>query len=341
AQNSLGDIIVGGEEGKLFWKPNGTEWQDMSLSHDVQIAQLKFYKNDHVDMVTKSDSLLTINRAKVSPILDWQELNRFTTRDGWKVKEVTETPVVANKSKSKKDKKQKPKSLKEIASIELTELNKQQYINVRTISRNQNRAFEKGDLEKFAYYPDSWKVFEPEVMPDVTTMIQAGSTKLGITEAGFWSWTGRPTFSKYNSATNSWQEISTSMRMCPDGTATLNKKCPAQKEGDDRPKSSEEDFSLISVPLFFNETDALAIVNFSDFDFWSGERSNDIKILKTTDGGKNWLDTGNTTPTKFCTSLITEISDRLLVSCSGATGDFYESFDEGKTWQNVRQQLNF
>ncbi len=41
------------------------------------------------------------------------------------------------------------------------------------------------------------------------------------------------------------------------------------------------------------------------------------------------------------TEVITEMSDRLLLSCSEATGDFDESYDEGATWSLTREHQNF
>ena len=340
AQNENGDLITGGEEGKLFWKPKGSPWQDISLGHDVSVTNLSFHENSYVDMITKSDSLLTISRAEVAPQLNWQEFNRYTSRDGWKLTNVVQAADSNKDKKSSVYDKKKEKPLYEISRIELHELDGTHYINVSTISSYANRVFTKGDREKFAYYPDSWKVYVPEKLPEVTTMISAGTNKLGVTEAGFWSWTGRPTVSRYDSATSTWQEISTSMRMCPDGTATTKKTCDPI-EGSEKTKSSEEDFNLISIPVFSSELEALTIVNFQNTDFWTGKRSNDFRVLKTIDGGKTWQDTNNKPPNEYCAKLVTEVSDRLLVTCSGATGDFYESYDEGKTWKNVRQQMNF
>ena len=341
AQNTQGDIIVGGEEGKLFWKRRGREWQDISLAHDVKVAALSFKDDTHVDLITQSGTLVTINRAEVADQLEWLEINRYTSNNRWKVVEKTEQQLADEQKQQEKNKNKKPKPAKEIVAISLSKSDDVHYITVESMSDPGIRFFTDGTEHRYAYDPATWTMFKPESESEVTLTLQAGKVELGVTEAGFWSWTGRPTFSRFDSQSKKWEEISTDLRVCPDGTSTLKATCPSGTDGKPPVKSQEEDFGLISVPLFTSDLEALAIVNFSDIDFWSGVRSNEIKILKTTDGGKNWLDTGNTTPTKYCTSLVTEIYDRLLVSCNGATGDFYESFDEGKTWQNVRQQINF
>ena len=336
AQNKVGDLIVGGEEGKLFLKRRGGDWQDISLAHDVQIVELLFHDEKHVDLITKSGPLVTINRGNINQTIEWQEMNRFTAHAGWKVIEQTEEERLDAIQEAEKNNKKPPR---EIASVSLTKSNIEQYITVRSMTNIRNRYFDNGRVERFAYDPDSWKIFEPNSDSEVSMTLQAGKIELGVTEVNFWSWT--PAFARYDRSNNSWQKLRKMLRVCENGKSTLKLNCPAKVEGLPTKKARINRFEFLSVPVFTSETDAIAVVNFSKVNAWNGKRTDDIKILKTTDGGKGWLDTGNSTPTEFCFTLVREVFDRLLVYCNGATGDFYESFDEGKTWEHVRQQLNF
>lgn len=342
AQNNQGDLIVGGVEGKLFWKPFGGEWHDISLTHNVQIERLVFHNETTIDMITRNGIDLNIFRTMILPHIEWQEMNHYTSVSGWKNNDFIANPF-EEKSKRKKSssKKMKPKADRFISSVSLSDLNKTSYISVRTISKNDNPVFSSGEVEAFGYHPETWTIYSPEKDPEVTSIISAGAAKLGITEAGFWSMSGQSTYSRYDKKAGDWKKINTSLRTCPDGSPTTKKNCDSGLALKKSIPSISKSFNLISVPMFKNELEAVAIVNFSDIAFWSGERSSETKILSTSNGGKSWIDTGYTTPNKYCTSLVQELSDRLLVSCNGSSGDFYESFDDGANWQHVRQQENF
>ena len=112
-------------------------------------------------------------------------------------------------------------------------------------------------------------------------------------------------------------------------------------DGNKRMKARTRQFSFRSAPWFKNRLEGVAIVSLSRLETWSRDQAPVVKILKTTDGGNLWLDTGNSLPNEYCSRLIPEVTDRILLSCSGATGDFYESVDEGATWKQVREHQNF
>jgi photosystem II stability/assembly factor-like uncharacterized protein len=119
---------------------------------------------------------------------------------------------------------------------------------------------------------------------------------------------------------------------------TLKKKSAKTAEAK---KSRKVSFSFRSTPVFKNDLEGIAITTFTDFNIWTGQRSSNTRILVTDDGGKSWLASKSKLPKKYCNSFVPEVSDRLLVSCNGSSGDFYESHDDGATWEHVRQQENF
>jgi hypothetical protein len=325
AQNKRGDIIVGGAEGQLFLKTVGNEWKNISLDPKNQVEQLFFYDEDRVDMISKTTLELSISRANITQQnVEWRELNQFSSQKLW-YNSLSKEPTSSKRSKPK---------TKRISHANISQVGMSHFISISMQSLDANPAFFDGTTEIFGYNPDNWQVYEPELAPEFTLIVNAGATKVGITEAGFWSWSGRPTYKKYNQESDSWSEIVTVAYKCKDGPLAYSQSCKTDKK-------NKEIFNFRSVPLFKNAQDVVAIVSFSDFNFWSGQRSSETKILTSNDGGTSWEDTGNELPVKYCATIVTEVADRLLISCDGVTGDFYESFDNGANWEHVRQHENF
>ena len=168
--------------------------------------------------------------------------------------------------------------------------------------------------------------------------VAAGAVMLGIEKVGLWDWDGRPSYFRQDPDTHKWYQINTHVKSCHDEKITNKKLC--KKDGK-AVKPRKTSFYLSSIPHFKSGLEAITVAKFSNLDFWSGQRTNETKILKTIDGGLTWSDTGHELPFKFCSALIGEIKDRLLLSCDGVSSDFYESFDDGATWLHVKQHENF
>ncbi len=324
AQNKRGDIIVGGAEGQLFLKTVGNEWQDISLDRQNQIEQLFFYDEDNVDMISKTEFELSISRANILNKVEWKQLNTFSSKKLW-------SNFLSNDPPSVKTPKRK---LKRIANVTLSQAGLAHFISVSTQSAGSDPVFFNGDSTLYGFDPVSWQIYQPEKLPDITVMVNAGATKVGIKQAGFWSWSGRPIYKKYIKETDSWKNITTAAHKCSQGSVDYSLSCKTDKK-------NKKTFNFKSIPLFKNDLEVIAIVSFSDYSFWSGQRSSETKIMTSNDGGVNWEDTGNSLPVKYCSTIVTEITDRLLISCGGVSGDFYESFDNGANWDHVRQHENF
>lgn len=326
SQNEQGDIAVGGAEGKIFFRSAVGDWQDVSLDSNNRIEKLVLGQNQ-LQVIASNNALLTVSQANLADSqLTWQEINNYTTLNGWASNPPLEEP--------KKGTKKRPKR---ITSVALTEVAGQHYITVRAQSMSDRIEFAGGDSTSYAYNPETWEIDLLKEAPDVSAIVNAGAIKIGIQQAGFWSWDGRPTFLKYTEETNQWDEISTKIRTCDDEIVE-RKTC---EEDGKRVKASTESFTLRAIPWFKNANEALAIVNFSDFNFWSSTHTNSVKILATKNGGETWTDTGNELPNDYCSNLVPEVADYLVVTCSGATGDVYQSSDDGATWEHVRQHENF
>lgn len=326
SQNELGDVAVGGAEGKVFFKSSAGDWQDVSLDSASKVETL-ILSQTHLQVIATEHTQLTILQANLADSgWNWQEINRYSDAKGWASNPPLEEP---KKGASKRNKR--------ITNVDLAEIGGDHFISITSQSINAQIAFASGDTDTFAYSPDTWEIDLTKETPDVSTILNAGAIKLGIKKAGFWSWDGSPTYLRYVEDTGSWEEITTKVRTCKN-EVVASKTC--EKDGK-LVKSSVDSFGLRAIPWFKNQLEAIAIANFSDFDFWASKHSNSVKILSTNDGGKTWADTGHKLPNDYCSSLVPEIADHLVITCSGATGDVYQSSDDGATWEHVRQHENF
>ena len=330
AQNERGDLVVGGSEGRVFIKQAGGEWNDLSIDHRYDVEHLMFKDADTIDMIALQRMKLGVFRTDIgAPALGWEELNAYETARGWK-----SSPPPADDDKS--DKKQ-PRPLQMIRT-ELHDINGQDYLRVYTMGRNANPLFGRAKSRDFAYDAETWKTSVPETKPDFITVVPAGKSKIGIKVPGFWSWSGRTTYSRYVASTDSWEEMNTFAYRC-EGELTTSPTCGKGKSG--QPAASKKArFTFRSAPWFYSEKEALVFVTFTNRDFWSGETDYDVKLMETSDGGLTWADTGRSRPNEYCATFVTEVSDRLLLSC-GNTGDFYESTDLGESWEHVREHESF
>lgn len=342
AKSESGDLLVGGEEGLMFLKEAGGNWTNISTDSDSKIMHLEFVNNNEVDaLISNGPTLLVQRGVKDGANYKWQTLNQYSSGKGWAYRNI---PAVVSDSRNpnrKKDKKaEKFETFDRIGSVDITKHFGKPTLYLRTLESYESRAFSSGELTVVTYNPENWEVTGLSTDNEMTAIFKSGAAYIGIEEVGFWSWTGIPSIF---SATEEgqWTEMQTDFLICPDGTIVPKRGCKG-KGADGKPnKSKTIDFRFSSLPLFSSAKEALAIVRISNIDDWPGEDKEAVKIFKTMDGGVTWADTGNKPPKTYCTDLVSEVTDRLLVGCNGATGDFYESTDGGATWDHVRQQINF
>lgn len=327
AQNELGDLAVGGSEGHIFWKKNGDDWQPLSLDHDYQVDKLLFRDTNTLDVLAHQRHKLVIFRQNLTQAgNDWKELDHYTPEKGWKSIPIPEENITSIKKRNPR----------KIMGASLSEHLGNNYLTVYSLSDRQDPVFNKSKKDIFIYTKD-WSFTPSRSKNEISTIIDAGTIKLGIKEAGFWSFTGRDKYFKYIEDDNGWQEISTHMYKC-NGEITDNGSC---FKNEIETPSKKASFNFRTTPWFRTDTSGIAIVSFSSHNSWSGERSSETKILSTNDGGLSWQLTDRKLPADYCATIVPEVTDRILISCNGASGDFYESLDEGESWEHVRQHENF
>ena len=342
-QNEAGDLVVGGDEGTIFYKPLGGEWQNISIDNSHHIEDFYFDSNGILNVVSRQETKLHVMSLE-SLAGQWHTKTTYDHVKGWQntnpefqvaiepeeKKEYTST----NKHKNKK----KPKR---IVSAELSNDQDKHIIAVKYQHMRENFAFGTGDTDKYVYDPISWQINPYKSDINIDRMFNAGASKIGIEYAGFWSWTGKSTYYKQDNHSQEWQKITTSIDKCKKESSEIKGNMCIDQDSKKPVKVTKESFSFTSIPWFSDNTHGVAIVSFSDYNFWTGKRSNKTKIIETFDAGKTWIVTENELPNKFCTQIVNEVKSSLLLSCKGVSSDFYESLDNGKSWTLVHEQENF
>jgi hypothetical protein len=335
AQNDAGDRVVGGFESALFFQADGDEWQSVELPEKATVHYLTFYQENEVDVVYSVDKYLYVSRFDKDDLTNVRVLNTYDYIKRWEFSE----KVVSDDDKSKsKDTKKAPKP-HNIKNAWVTKVGDKTHLKVTSFRTGRYSHFDSTDVETYLFSPDTWEMKIAQESEGMDSILSAGAAEIGIQQAGYWSWTGRPTYYSRASSTSEWREISAKLEYCKEGTTMQkNGACTDGKKGS---KPESDRFTFLSVPWFWDGENGLAIVNFSDVDFWSGKRESETKILITSNGGISWEKTELSLPKEYCSNIVSEINDRILLSCEGATSDFFESTDRGVTWQHIRQQQDF
>ena len=164
---------------------------------------------------------------------------------------------------------------------------------------------------KFTVDLDSLRMSRIHHKQSVDVLIDAGVMEIAIKAAGFWSWDGKPDVLIRAKNTEQWQPLS--MEMLHNGV--------------------DQEFGFAATPWFSSMDNGVALVEL--------EKSDKLIIAVSNDGGQSWTRTDHTLPKDYCSHTYPEFQQVLLIGCNGANGDFYESTDNGKTWQHVREHEEF
>ena len=337
-QNEHGDIAIGGDEGVVFYKPVNGEWQDISIDNSHHIEELHFTKNGYLELVSRTDTNAYVMHKPITNYSEkWKTIISYNSLQGW---QGSNGKILS--SIRKKEKSNKPK-IKRILSVAV---NRDNDIKTVTISQQSTRSefvFSSGKKTTYEFNPEDWFISEFKNNTDVAidTQINAGAVKMGIEFAGFWSLNGKPTYYKQDLVTDQWVKIASSLKSCKEGYKVSGKYCVAINNSNTRIKINNKSFNFTSTPWFKNNNEGTAIVSFSDYNFWTGNRSSETAIMNTVDGGKSWNKTEYVLPNEFCTQLVSDVKESMLLSCDGVSSDFYESTDSGKTWTQVREHENY
>ena len=309
AKNAAGDLIVGGDEGKVFVKRSGGElWEDISINYQFDVQEVAFDDANNMLVIASKETYMGLfksqeNIAGMAP--NWQIPLRFNSYSGWFKNDGNRTDW------------QQLEGQERIMSAKIDRSEDGQILSV--FHQNpRTRLVVRDGIETSRYTVNlndlSFERIKKKL--EVDFVIDAGAMQIGVEKPGFFSWSGKPSFYIKDKQTREWEAISTRIKL--EGSKKTDRKLF---------------FKFVSAPWFSSPQNGVAIAYIS--------KDKKPSILQSTNGGLNWTKTDHKLPKDYCVNIVSMITDRLLLSCDGATGDFYESTDNGKTWEQVREHEQF
>lgn len=328
-----GSVLTGGYEGTFFYKPAEGDWIDVSMAPEWTVDLIEFRSANEAIIVRHNRNDVLVELATIQgDAVQLKELNRYEGRgNGWQhfEKNAQEAAV--------KDAKEAEKLNYRIKDVNAFEFEGRWNLGIKVASQSNYLLLAESTNLTFDYDKTTNVAKTKKFDKRIDYVVATGGRLIGVDKPGTWSWSGKYEFYSYQEKTKTWELIEKKVQWCGDHEilATEEKRC----ESGAKVKSS--DFWTIGSLVKTPNDDTFAIGVISDFKSDNDESYSHIRLLKSSDNGKTWKDSKATFPNKVCFHLVPQVTDRLLLSCESYSSDFYESTDEGKTWQHVRQQEAF
>lgn len=323
-----GDIAVGGELGTLFYKKAGAqEWLRLPVDKTLTVQELSFTAAEGLDFVVWDRIGITVQRISDLAFPEQRQMMAtFEPSMGWRDAAGTALNPLKRERKGKIS----------LGALYTQYINEKNYIFITDklgSPKKYNPISPVARKQGYRYDPDTWSVTSFSHFGDgVDRLLDAGRVRLGIKEATYWSWYTQDQYLRYDAGNKKWVKLVTRMRRCVDPAGPVET-CK-YINGEFGPPLLN--FKFIGIPVFFSDLEGVAFVKFE-----SDRKEPDLAILTTHDGGLKWKEIASDLPGEFCANSIPEVKNVLLVSCNGISSDFYESKDQGKTWEHVRQSENY
>lgn len=327
AATSAGDIVLGGEFGKLFLKrSDSNKWNDISFGPTYTVHAITIHDDKFIDVVLNDSRKVEIRRAKLTADnLNWQMMASFTPEGHWRD---SEGNLFFEPGK------QKRLLTRRISGVTIQHAAGQSYIFIAAQVGLEHSILDPYVNSLFRYDPEKWVVEKVrEIEGGVDDIADAGAVTLGIESPG--PFASRKTYYRFNPETENWEKVDSRLDFCPTLKGSLARHCVKNGKRIKRYK----DFTFVSIPVFTSDMDAIAFVRFGDETSANGEAI--YRSVVTTDGGETWAGSEAAPPNNYCLTTIPEIEGSLVVACSGVSSDFYRSTDQGVSWEHARQQENF
>lgn len=329
AQDAKGQVLVGGDQGALFFRGRDKKWKNLSMNVGTKINGIRFMPSGEALIYTvQNDSGVVLRGNPAADKVTWKKHYSYVINKGWL--DDGDTPLSTGEPEARITKKRH-----RVVGLGVESFLGHDYIRVGIQQGGPNNTFETLDqvsTKLFRIASDTQLVYEAAMSGKMDRITQAGKVSLGVKVAGYWSWYTKDRYFRYDSANDDWVEIRTSVNNCL-GLTGKNTTCKVNGKTLQRTSSIE----FVSIPVFVSGEKAYAMARVTLLT----ADNRDPFIVVTTDGGENWTKAGIELPGKFCTDMVPEITDRLMLYCAGVSGDFYESIDEGKSWKHVRQHQSF
>ncbi|PCK00657.1 MAG: hypothetical protein COA42_23845 [Alteromonadaceae bacterium] len=329
AESDRGDLVVGGAFGSLFTKRVGSdEWARLALSSRYRVNQILAVEGTVIDLVVTTAKRVKILRGDLQALNPkWETISAYDPVYGWNdgSKKRSGTGNIYGRDYSRL------KFL--IVDTSLGKIDDKYSITVKMQKGLDYSMFNSTPTDHFFYDANTWKISNYQGSKEkIDRVIDAGLVDIGVHESDLFSVTGKDTYYVKGKSETTWQKVSTRVDNCP-GINFISQ-CRVNGKATDHYSR----FTFLSSPAFSTSQDAIAFVRLVPR---YGAVSEDILTVATTDGGQSWVASEVKKPADYCASLVPEVSDALLVYCKGISSDFYQSDDQGQTWNHVREHESF
>jgi photosystem II stability/assembly factor-like uncharacterized protein len=332
AETESGILIVGGESGQIFIKDGDGKWQPHPVPADFLIDAINTDADGNIFVIahtTREAKVFTKSTKNINR--GWTAQATLDPITGWKNDQGQTFPikyVPAKRVKRVKPGRDYPRA---ISSLSFIEFSGKMYIATFLYIGNTPNLI--GATNRYLHEISSdFSTFTPKAdfNEGVDGVVKAGVGFIGIKKPNFFTLT--PTYFRFDAATNDWVKIGTAVNVCR-ALGKENKFCKSAA-------LTTPKFNFVGVPVFIdaNRAYALAQLWHGGIDGIDGE----YIAIDTEDGGKTWTYNKKPLPNgKFCLDTISQVSDSILVFCNGVSADFYQSNDQGVSWQHVRESVKF
>lgn len=341
AESQGGDLVVGGEQGKVMLKQANSEWSDISLDVGYVVDALSIADDGIIDAIVRSTYQVYVYRMNYrDPNAEWQKMASFAPFLGWHDENGNALDIGTKKNHS-------PVSRYKIdfSSLALYEGKHYISIGVQRMTRNfstklfETSIFSSNKHQMFSYDPKTWAVSKASGFGQrVDLLVDAGEVTLGLKKQSIWALHNSRKLVKKDAESGRWEKINNWIDLCPSVKPVDSRYC--MKDGKKRLRKRY--FNLAQEPVFVSSLEGYAVVRINtSYKLSARPEDFELKFVKTEDGGTSWNQLDVALPSKYCASLVPQVTDRLLLSCNRVSGDFYESIDFGQNWTHVREHENF
>ena len=338
AQDENGNIFVGGEEGIVFYKhAESDQWQDVSIENDYVIEEIIFNDQGDVDIFCREKRQASVFRANVAAEkISWSQHMVYNSIDGWMTSEEYEQQKAEFNAKLESlsyqeriQLKKKRGTQKIIDNIYTQEYRGKDYIKVTL--RDNDLIYSNYIKRLFVYDPNDWQITPVEDLDGVDATFLSGKRLIGIKEPSLWSLNKRLKYMLYDDSTSSWVSLNNYIK-CDSDLVEKRNNCFTP---DGKKSYRKKKLDFFSMPIFYSDQQAIVVGSVLT------QEEDSINLYESVDAGATWSLSEKELPNKYCSQLIPEFRDRLVLTCFGSTGDVYESLNYGKTWEHVREHETF
>lgn len=328
-----GGLLLGGYEGTLFYKPAEGEWMNVSVEPEWTIDNIEFRNANEAMIVRHNNNDVVVELATIQEdSVQLKELNRFEGQGyGW---------TSFEKNAEEAAEKEQGKYNYRIENVSAFEFEGRWQIGLRVAGNKDVSLFSSVSNLNFDYDKSTNVARTMKFDKRIDFVISTGDRLIGIDKPGVWSWSNKFEFYAYDEEAKKWAVMNRSVKWCGQHEILVTNEKRCETNG---PKVKTSEFLSVGqmVKLDNGTTFTVAVIS----DFRPKDRNDKtyshIRLLKSLDNGKTWLDAKANFPNYMCRHLVPQVTDRLLLSCQTYSSDFYESTDEGDSWKHVRHQEAF